>query len=228
MTHWSPNSGRSRSPISTAATGWPSSPQRTLTQTGTLPIGVTPLDSAIYHAAGRHARTRELRDDQWVRSALDQLRDDLERRGLAISGATRRTARRWGLAAGISADKPVGLLFVELVIDSAICVLLLRVRRIATRAAVKGTAELRTRHGHLSPSQSPAYATYGATGAAMGVALFGTVSLYSMDPAFAAEAEIHRQSLINAGGSTSSSSSCGSGGSSCGGGGGCGGGGCGG
>jgi hypothetical protein len=66
----------------------------------------------------------------------------------------------------------------------------------------------------------------------MGVALFGAASLYAMDPAFAAEAEIQR---ITASGGTSGftggdgggGSSC-SGGSSCGGGGGCGGGGCGG
>jgi hypothetical protein len=88
-------------------------------------------------------------------------------------------------------------------------------------------SSVRQSYQHLSPGQSPSYATYGAAGAAMGVALYGAASLYTMDPAFAAEAEIQRISA--SGGTSGSSSSCGSGSSSCGGGGGgCGGGGCGG
>jgi hypothetical protein len=65
----------------------------------------------------------------------------------------------------------------------------------------------------------------------MGVALFGASTLFLLDPAFAAEAEIHRATSGGAGGDGGSSGSAGSscsGGSSCGGGGGCGGGGCGG
>ncbi len=134
------------------------------------------------------------------------------------------------LIAGIQRDKPVGLLIPSLAFAVVLFLALLVVNRIATTAAIRGMRSLRQQHGHLSPRQSPSYATYGASGAAMGVALFGAASLYSMDPAFAAEAEIHRATAAGAG---SSGSSCGSGsscsgGSSCGGGGGCGGGGCGG
>jgi len=221
-------------------------PHHTLTQTGPLPAGVTPLDAAIHNAAGRNARSRHLMDDQWVRSALDQLRDGLERRGLANSRQTVKTARLWSVAAaalvligvlrliaGIQRDKPVGLLIPSLAFAVVLFLALLVVNRIATTAAIRGMRSLRQRHSHLSPRQSPSYATYGASGAAMGVALFGAASLYSMDPAFAAEAEIHRAAAAGAGSSGSSGSSCGSGsscsgGSSCGGGGGCGGGGCGG
>src|ERR1700753_4465139 len=48
-------------------------PGRTLVQSGPPPAGGTPLDNAVYHAAARGVRTRELPDDQWVRSAIEQL-----------------------------------------------------------------------------------------------------------------------------------------------------------
>jgi uncharacterized protein (TIGR04222 family) len=221
-------------------------PGHTLVQTGPLPGGVTPLDAAIHNAAGRQVRSRAVLEDQWVRSALDQLRDALERRGLVVGKAAVRTARMWGLAAGALVvigvlrliagtqnDKPVGLLIPVLVV--AVIVLILVARRgtrVATAAATKGMRDVRQRHEHLAPASSPAYATYGASGAAMGVALFGASTLYTMDPAFAADAEIQR--IAASGGGTGASSACGSssscssgsscsGGSSCGGGGGCGG-----
>ena len=223
-------------------------PGHTLVQTGPLPGGVTPLDAAIHNAAGRQVRSRAVLEDQWVRSALDQLRDGLERRGLVVSRSAVRTARMWGLAAGAllvvgvlrliagtQNDKPVGflipLLFASLVV---LIVVARRGGRHATAAAAKGLRDLRQRHDHLAPANAPAYATYGASGAAMGVALFGASTLFTMDPAFAAEAEIQR--IAATGGGTSSSYSCSSGssscsssssscsgGSSCGGGGGCGG-----
>jgi hypothetical protein len=100
-----------------------------------------------------------------------------------------------------------------------------------TKAGTAALGTLRAQHSYLSPKQSPAYATYGAAAAGMGVALFGAASLYALDPGFAAEAEIQRDMASGGSGYSgdggSSSSSC-SGGSSCGGGGGCGGGGCGG
>jgi uncharacterized protein (TIGR04222 family) len=219
-------------------------PGHTLTQTGPIPAGVTPLDAAVHNAAGRQVRARDLRDDQFVRSALDQLRDGLERRGLVNSKETLRTGRLWALAAaalllvgilrliaGIQNDKPVLLLLPLLFITGVLVLVLAMADRLATAAAVQGMRALRLRNGHLSPRQSPAYATYGASGAAMGVALFGAASLYDMDPAFAAEAQIQRAAIPGDGsGSFNSGSSCGSGSSSCGGGGGggCGGGGCGG
>jgi uncharacterized protein (TIGR04222 family) len=222
-------------------------PGRTLVQTGYLPPGSTPLDNAVYNAAARGVAAGELRSEQWVATALEQQRDDLEARGLAVSAARLREARLWviaGLAilavgvarllAGISNDKPVGFL-IPLLFFALVLTLAQLVRtRYATNAAIRGMNELRRANQHLSPRQSPAYATYGATGAAMGVALFGAASLYSMDPAFAAEAGIQRIAATggatgygSSGGSDGGGSSC-SGGSSCGGGGGCGGGGCGG
>jgi uncharacterized protein (TIGR04222 family) len=222
-----------------------SGPDRTLVQTGHLPAGVTPLDTAVYNAAGRRIRGRDVVRDQWVTAAVTQLREGLENAGLAVTAAQRRTARLWALAAGglavfgmlrfvagMQNDKPVVLLFPATFFALLMTILALtKANRVPTYAASRTIRDLRRQHTYLSPRQSPSYATYGAAGAAMGVALYGAASLYAMDPAFAAEAEIQRISATGgsagySGGDGGSSSD--SGGSSCGGGGGCGGGGCGG
>jgi uncharacterized protein (TIGR04222 family) len=221
-------------------------PGRTLTTSGPLPAGATPLDQAVYNAAGQRIRARDLVTHQWVLMALGQLHQELERAGLAPTREQRRAAHFFPLllvgllalgalrfAAGITAGKPVMFLFVLLIVVAVVTLMLLAGTPTQTRAARTAVRTLRTQHVHLSPSASPAYRTYGATGAAMGVALFGSAALYSLDPGFAAEAEVQRNL---ASGSSTSGSSCGSGGSdsgggsSCGGGsgGGCGGGGCGG
>ncbi|MDY7088914.1 MAG: TIGR04222 domain-containing membrane protein [Actinomycetota bacterium] len=217
---------------------------RTLVQTGPLPAGVTPLDSAIHNAAARGVRSRDLHDDQWVASALEQLRDHLERNGLAVSAGRTREARLWALGgvalvvvgiarivAGASNNKPVLFMIFATIAAFILTLTLLRGRRYATDAANRSMRDLRRKHDHLAPRHNPSYATYGATGAAMGVALYGGAALYSMDPAFAAEAEVQRIAATGGASGSSgdggSSSSC-SGSSSCGGGGGCGGGGCGG
>ncbi|MEW2377940.1 TIGR04222 domain-containing membrane protein [Micromonospora sp. NPDC047812] len=216
-------------------------PDRRLTTGGPLPVGITPLDQAVHLAAGRNATTRELARDEWVRRALDQLRTSLEQRGLALAPADRAALRRgafllWALLlvgvlrifAGLGNDRPVGWLVLSQVPLIVVAVLLHRVPW-RTRAATRALRDLRRQHTYLAPASAPAYATYGPAGAAMGVALFGTASLYAMDPGFASQAEIQRQAISGSGASSSGGggSSC-SGGSSCGGGGGCGGGGCGG
>lgn len=222
-------------------------PGRALVETGPLPPGATALDNALDNAARRGVRARDLHNDFMVVSALDQIRDNLERLGLTVSPAQRREARIWGvvagavtligtlrLIAGVSNDKPVTYLFICLVVSAFITIALLRIKRRATNSAVHALRTLRKSHDHLRPNQSPAYATYGVAGSAMGVALFGSASLYAIDPAFAAEAEVTRVAAYGYGdggataGATGGSScaSCGGGGG--GGGGGCGGGGCGG
>ncbi|MET8149035.1 TIGR04222 domain-containing membrane protein [Actinoplanes sp. NPDC049668] len=229
-----------------------SNPGKTLRQAGPLPAGATALDSAIYNAAGRGIRARDVIGDEWVVAALRQLREALEAQRLAVPPARAKVARLWALAGaalvllgvarlvdGLQNDKPVLFLIGAIVLAVILSISMLRrSRRRATRVADKGMTALRRKHEYLSPRMSPSYATYGATGAGMGIALFGAASLYTMDPAFASEAEIQRiNSSAGAGGSSSScgggssdggGSSCGGGGSSCGGGGGCGGGGCGG
>ena len=221
-------------------------PDRRLTTEGPLPSGATPLDRAVHYAAAQHTPARQLSSTEWVDRALTELRDGLDQRGLLI-GANRRAALRLGplllaalellgifrIIAGLANGRPVWYL-VPIVIGLAVVTTLLFVRvPRRTRAADTALRTLRPRNRHLSPASNPAYAVYGATGLAMAVALYGTASLWAMDPAFAQQAEIVRQPLIGGGGGYTGGTSCSSGttagagcGSSCGGGGG--GGGCGG
>ncbi|RKN34480.1 TIGR04222 domain-containing membrane protein [Micromonospora musae] len=213
-----------------------------LKATGPLPAGATPLDRAVHHAAGQRARVRELRRDQWVDRALTDLRAGLEQRGLLLSSARRTTARRASFAlfaliaigvvrtfVGLSDSRPVGYLFLSLLPLFVVFLFLSRVPRVS-RAGRQALRDLRRQHAHLAPSSAPAYATYGAVGAATGVALFGAASLWALDPGFAEGAEIPRQAISDGGvgasggdsGSGGDGGSCGGG--SCGGGGGCGGG----
>ncbi|HEX8629246.1 MAG TPA: TIGR04222 domain-containing membrane protein [Catenuloplanes sp.] len=216
-------------------------PDGALTPTGQLWAGVTPLDTAVFNAAGRRLRARSLSADTWVVNALTELRTGLESAGLAVSPAVRRAARRWSLllagvaalgllrmAAGADNDKPVGYLIPIVAVLALVAVAQYFRVPAATRAGTAAVAALRRENHYLSPTQSPSYATYGAGSLAMGVALFGTASLYAADPAFATEAEVQRNYANDASGSAAGGGGSGGdssgGGSSCGSGGGCGGG----
>jgi uncharacterized protein (TIGR04222 family) len=216
-----------------------------LVTTGPKPLGLTPLDNAVYDAAHRHTSTREVGADPAVRGALERLRSGLEEAGWAVPDARRTGVRMWGLAAlflvgvglvrffdGLGNGRPVGYLVLALLAMAGVAVYLVVRVPVPTRAGRAAVRRLRAEQAHLAPANSPALATYGAAGAAMGVALFGGAALWAMDPAFAAEAEIQRQAAGSgyAGSSTGCGGGSSGGGSSCGGGGGggCGGGGCGG
>jgi uncharacterized protein (TIGR04222 family) len=213
-------------------------PDGSLVQTGSLPAGSTALDQAIYHAAGNRVRPRALYSQHWVAAALDDLRDRLERDGLAVTAEERRAARTGPLLllalvaigvlrafAGVANGRPVGFLVVAIVVLAAIA--LVQLVRVPTSTKVGRAALklLQAQNRYLSPRRHPSYATYGATGAALGVALFGTASLYAMDPAFASGADVQRNL---AGGGDGGASAAGGATTGCGGGSGCGGGGCGG
>src|SRR5688500_17790360 len=105
-------------------------PGKTLYQSGPMPAGVTPLDNAIYNAAGRRIRARDVNSDQWVLAAVRQLREGLEAQGLAVTPERLRAARLgWGLVGaivvllgvgrlvdGVQNDKPVGFLLIAVVL----------------------------------------------------------------------------------------------------------------
>lgn len=204
---------------------------------GVLPAGATDLDRAVYHGAARGRTASDLRTDSTVARALDATRDGLERGGSLYPAAERRRFRWAGWAmfavlalgvsrtvAGLANHKPVGNLVMLTALVLVVALLLTRAPRI-TRQGQKLVDELRRGNMHLHPREAPSHAVYGATGAALGVALFGAASLWAADPAFAADAQIARQQLHN--GFTSFTGDSGTA-NSCGGGGGCGGGGCGG
>jgi uncharacterized protein (TIGR04222 family) len=208
----------------------------------------TPLDTAIHNTvqAGKVTSAQTLRVGYEVRQAVDQLRDVLVRDGLAV-GPRQRARSRLAvvflvvllgvgvarLVAGAWNGHPVGyLLLMLMALAVVIVVLLVRVPR-ALRSGTAAVEAVRSRQSHLDPSMSPAWTTYGATGAAFGVALFGVAALNSIDPEFAASSDLPTQFLPVAGvGGLTGWSDSGivstygsSGGGSCGGAGGCGGGG---
>lgn len=204
----------------------------TLAADGPAPAGADALTTAVHHAAYRRRRVRDLARDVRVMQSLDRLRDQLTEDGLLVSQRHRAAARWLGatllalaglgllrMIAGVANDRPVGYLLLSLALAVPIGLLLtVRVPRL-TGAGRRALADLRRRHGYLAPSSRPAYGTYGMTGAAMGVALFGSAALVTIDPEFAQAAELHR--TTSAGSSAGGSSGDGGGGD---GGGGCGGG----
>ncbi|RKR87442.1 uncharacterized protein (TIGR04222 family) [Micromonospora pisi] len=217
---------------------------RTLTTVGPLPAGATPLDQAVYNAAGQRIQPRRLVTHQWVVMALDQLRQELERVGLAPTQGQRRAVRFFPLlligllglgvlrfALRVANGQEATFHFVLLVASAVVMIVVIGGGPKQTRAARRAVRQLRTEHAHLAPSASPAYATYGANSAAMGAALFGGAALYSLDPGFAAEAEVQRKLAGTGSGGGGCGSGCGGGSDSGGGGsdggagGGCGGGG---
>jgi uncharacterized protein (TIGR04222 family) len=213
----------------------------TLSRTGPAPDGMTRLDEAVYDAAGRGVRVADLMADVRVRSALDELALIVERAGWLVDDAARTRARIgaflllalavFGIVrtvAGLANGRPVGIIIVATIVIAVVGLILLRVPRLtsAARNALNQTVQA---NRHLAPSQSPSWATYGLSGAALGVALYGTSAMWVADPAFAQDAGIIKQSTNPAtyAGSTGGDGG-GGGGSDGGGGGGCGGGGCGG
>ncbi|GIJ24058.1 TIGR04222 domain-containing membrane protein [Micromonospora lutea] len=218
--------------------------ERRLTADGPLPPAATQLDRAIHYAATQRIPARDLRRTEWVERALVELRDGLDQRGLAL-GPDRRAALRQGplllvalvvlgvvrIVAGLANDRPVWyLVLTVLALTALTIVLLVRVPR-RTRAAEAALRTLRQRNRHLAPAANPAYATYGAAGAGMAVALYGTASLWALDPVFAQQAQIQRHVAAGGasttggcGGGSTAGASGGCSGGSCGGGGGCGGG----
>jgi uncharacterized protein (TIGR04222 family) len=212
---------------------------------------LSPLDDAIVRAIGQGMNTnvRTLPLHPGVRQALDDLEDGLVQAGLATGPGERARARFAALPlallfavgaarvwAGVQNGKPVTLIVFAMIMVGLVWLGLVITTPQLTGSGQKALRAARIRSRVLSPSMSPSWATYGPTGAALGVALFGGAALYSLDPAFAQASEMQRGLGLSSGSgsswSSSSSSSCGSSsscssgsscGSSCGGGGGCGG-----
>lgn len=223
------------------------------------PVGrstsVDPLDTALIRAldgAGRRGRTRQvgkLVRHREVRQVLESIQADLTARGLLRTAAERTGVRRWSLllwavvalgvaraVAGTMNDKPVTIIGVETFVAVIVAVVAtVSVPTGPNAAARAAIAEAKQHHSHLDPKLKPSWATYGAAGAGMSIALFGASALLLAEPAFAQTVAAQQLAVTGGGGyggyggdsgSSSSGSSCSSGGSSCGGG--CGGGGCGG
>jgi uncharacterized protein (TIGR04222 family) len=211
-----------------------------LTVTGPRPSGLDAYASAVYSAVASGTPSRAQQLPAAVPSATAALERELVRDGLAVDGEARARARlggwvmlavaAFGLAraiAGLDNDKPVGYLAVLVLTVSVTGLALLAKAPRRTGAGDRVLAGLRTKHHYLAPAQHPSWATYGAAGAGLGVALFGVGSLWDADPSFAAQAQLQR--YRDSGGGDGGGDSGGGGGDAGGGGGdGGGGGGCGG
>ncbi|GAA3985718.1 hypothetical protein GCM10023085_79860 [Actinomadura viridis] len=206
-----------------------------VTVTDTDRTARTPLDEAVHGALAERKSVppKELPGLPQVRQAIDDLERALVRDGLMLS-AGRHRARRLAvlplvllelvgiarLIAGLGSGQPVLFLVIALIVLGLVNITLLVDAERCTAAGKRVVADASRRYRHLNPSQSPAWATYGAPGMVFGVALFGTAALVSMDPAFAEESQIHSQ-FDGGGGGGDGGGGCGGGG--CGGCGGCGG-----
>jgi uncharacterized protein (TIGR04222 family) len=196
----------------------------------------------VYEAVRRSTPLTQLEADPLVASGVTEVQASVVRAGWLVESGARGLARLGGFVLavlfgvgllrtifGIQNGRPVFYLVLLLIVTALLSVYFLAATPRLTRAGAAAMKEIQSRNRHLDPRQAPSWTTYGASGMAMGVALWGTAALWSADPAFAADAGLRHQAL---GGSGAASSLGGDGGSgaSCsgGGGGGCGGGGCGG
>ncbi|MEV0607404.1 TIGR04222 domain-containing membrane protein [Polymorphospora rubra] len=182
-------------------------PDRHLLTNGPPPAGSSPLDLAVYRAAGQRLGTRELAADGAVAAELTRLRGTLEQSGLLPTADVSRVMRGWLLALtgvlilglvrltwGIAGGKPV-LYLAGVLISLSVAMVLLHRRWRRPRPTRSGEQTLAVLHGgyaHLQPANNPSWAVYGTAGAAMGVALFGPYALWAADPGFAGEASIAR------------------------------------
>jgi uncharacterized protein (TIGR04222 family) len=197
---------------------------------GPMPAGASELEYAVYNAVVRGASQRAIATDPGVTAALHRQRAGLVRDGWLLDRAAQRRVRApgilvlalaafggWRVHAGSANHKPVALLTIAAIALVVIGLVLLGAPQ-PSRAAKRLLKRLRSGYAHLAPRNAPAWATYGGTGAALGVALFGAGALWAADPGFAAAAEIQRRASTS-GDSGSSSSGGDSGGGGCGGGG---------
>ena len=229
----------------------PGPTKRTVVAVTAMPPGLGELERALHAAAATAQTIAGLSADARVRYALDRIAEALVDAGLLLSAGHRRAARLGALfvlgtaafgvvriAAGIANGKSVGFLVFATIVVLVVGLRLLTVR-VTSRAGRRLLRKARSVNAYLRPNLSPSWATYGVSGAILGVALYGTSAWWAADPAFATHAGIaaatsngsgysgggnscSSSSSCSGGSSCSSSSSC-SGGSSCGGGGGCGG-----
>jgi uncharacterized protein (TIGR04222 family) len=197
------------------------------------------LERAVLAETATAVTGTELAKRASVAAALNDLRNELRRRGLMLS-AGRRIAVRcaglpmlalclagyWVLATGGAHGDNLLFLILQVVAAGVLAFGLLAQVSERSPLAAGELERLRGVHGHLDPSLEPSWSTYGAPAAALGVAVFGVSALQTADPAFADELTATHGGF----GFFSGSPSSGGGGGGCGGGGGsgCGGGGCGG
>lgn len=173
--------------------------RRRLTVTGPLPADASRLDGAVYEAARRGMPLGAMSADPLVASALTEAQASAERAGWLLEAGQVRRARLGGIlllglvllgaariVAGLDNDRPI--VFISVLTGAALVVAVVFLTTVPrlSRSGRAALAELRSRSAHLRPALAPSWNTYGANGAALGVAIYGAAALWAADPAFAA------------------------------------------
>lgn len=174
---------------------------RLVQASGTAGSHRDPVERAVHEVAAQPAQVHTLAGRRVVAAELDAVADRLGAAGLLDEpGPTRAVRRVWWapaavavlggawVAAGLAAGAPVApvvLVAVAVALAAGVLALAPR-RRTRTRAADAELHRLRARYRHLTPAMAPSWRTYGAEGAAMGVALYGEAALWMAEPTFAA------------------------------------------
>ncbi|NMH99840.1 TIGR04222 domain-containing membrane protein [Pseudonocardia acidicola] len=162
--------------------------------------GTDELERAIHLTAVVPVPRHRLRFHRVVGTALAAVERRLTDAGLLLNDGERRSIQRVGLwmlavaglglvrlLAGVAAARPVGFLVVALFAVTAVAAVQLIHAPRRSRFGDRTLARLRDEHHSLSPAMKPDWAANGATGAALGVGVFGMSALWASDPAFADE-----------------------------------------
>lgn len=207
--------------------------------TGSLPSDASRLDTAVYDAIRQGTSVSRLPGDPSLVTALDEVEASATRAGWLLPAQRRSAVRTGGFVlaalaafgavrtvAGFLNQQPSLFILLLTILTAVLAVVfLVKVPRVS-RAGLAAVQQLRSRNTHLHPRHRPSWSVYGATGAALSVALWGLSAWWVADAAFAAAAGLPRAGSTRDYGGTlvSDPGNC-SGGSD---GGGCSGGGCGG
>lgn len=133
------------------------------------------------------------------------MRSRLERRGL-LNGALRRARLRlpalWlmllavvgvvRVIAGVRNDRPVLWLILAVIVTVVAAVVVASTVPRLSPAGRRVLEDAGREYAHLDPANQPAWSTYGASGLALAVAVYGFATMTGYDPQFAVEAELHR------------------------------------
>ncbi|MFF3221621.1 TIGR04222 domain-containing membrane protein [Nocardia suismassiliense] len=193
-----------------------------------------PFTRSIYERIAAGAKPTVAALTAGSAAALGPLRDSMIKRGYFPDAAFRRSLRDAGLpvlivgavgvvrfVAGTLNHNPVAFLVLALIVQ-AFCYFFLVAKPRLTPLGRLARKNATSSNAHLRPSNSPAYATYGAESAALAAAIFGGAALLSLDPGLASAVEPPSSSGGD-GGSGGGGDGGGGGGGCGGGGGGCGG-----
>lgn len=168
------------------------------TVTGDPPAGATDLERAVHAAVKRGTGVGALVHERAVSRTLDRLESQVVRAGWHLAPATWETVRTKAAAmlfvsvigfclfvSVLAYDVGLSVLFLVLPVTTVVLASrLLQAQALTPRGRAALDAALRA-NGHLAPDHRPAWATYGVGDAVLAIALFGTVSLWVVDPAFA-------------------------------------------